>query len=301
MDVDTARSGFRALQDRIVAGLEAIGGAPFLRDEWTRPEGGGGLARMIEGGEVIERGGVNFSDVRGESLPPSAMLARPELAGRAWQASGVSLVVHPRNPYAPTVHLNVRMFVAGKAGADDVWWFGGGMDLTPYYGFEDDAVHFHRVCAKALAPFGEDLYPKYKQACDAYFYLRHRREPRGIGGVFFDDVADGGFDRCYALTCAVGDAFLDAYAPILARRKDVPYGERERDFQSYRRGRYVEFNLVWDRGTLFGLQSNGRTEAILMSMPPQVTWRYEWKPAPGTPEARLYTDFLVPRNWADGG
>ncbi len=301
MDIHAARSGFAALQDRIVAGLEAIDGRPFLRDEWVRPEGGGGISRLIEEGDVIERGGVNFSDVRGDRLPPSATALRPELAGRAWQAIGVSLVIHPRNPYAPTAHLNVRMFVAEKAGADAVWWFGGGMDLTPYYGFEDDAVHFHRVCAGALAPFGDDLYPKYKAACDAYFYLRHRREPRGIGGIFFDDLAEGGFDRCHGLTKAVGDAFLDAYAPILARRKDIPYGERERNFQSYRRGRYVEFNLVWDRGTLFGLQSNGRTEAILMSMPPNASWRYDWKPAPGTPEARLYTDFLVPRNWADGG
>ena len=301
MDFRAARGEFGALQERIVAALEAIDGRPFLRDEWERPEGGGGIARLMEGGDVIERGGVNFSDVRGERLPPSATATRPELAGRAWQASGVSLVVHPRNPYAPTAHLNVRMFVAEKEGADAVWWFGGGMDLTPYYGFEADAVHFHRVCAAALAPFGDDLYPQYKTACDAYFYLRHRNEPRGIGGIFFDDLTEGGFDRCKALTLAVGEGFLDAYAPILARRKDVPYGEREREFQAYRRGRYVEFNLVWDRGTLFGLQSNGRAEAILMSMPPQAAWRYDWSPAPGTPEARLYTDFLVPRNWADGG
>jgi coproporphyrinogen III oxidase len=214
---------------------------------------------------------------------------------------GVSLVLHPRNPYAPTVHLNVRMFVAQKQGAEPVWWFGGGMDMTPYYGFEEDAVHFHRTCREALAPFGTDLHPKYKRWCDDYFFLKHRREPRGVGGIFYDDLAEGGFERCFALTRAVGEQFLPAYCPILSRRKDLPFGERERDFQCYRRGRYVEFNLVWDRGTLFGLQSNGRTEAILMSLPPLVKWRYDWKPAPGSPEERLYTDFLVPRNWADGG
>jgi len=239
--------------------------------------------------------------VKGTRLPPSASAGRGDIAGRAWEAMGVSLVLHPRNPYAPTTHLNVRMFVAhapeGEAAAD-VWWFGGGMDLTPYYGFEDDAAHFHRTCRDALAPFGADAFPKYKRWCDEYFYLKHRKEPRGVGGIFYDDLMEGGFDRCFALTRSVGDHFLDAYAPILLRRKDLPYGERERDFQAYRRGRYVEFNLVWDRGTLFGLQSNGRTEAILMSLPPIVKWRYDWKPEPGTPEARLYTDFLVPRDWA---
>ncbi len=213
----------------------------------------------------------------------------------------MSLVLHPRNPYAPTVHLNVRMFVAQKHDAEPVWWFGGGMDLTPYYGFEEDAVHFHRACREALAPFGPDLHPKYKRWCDDYFFLKHRREPRGVGGIFYDDLAEGGFERCFALTRAVGEQFLPAYGPILSRRKDLPFGERERDFQCYRRGRYVEFNLVWDRGTLFGLQSNGRTEAILMSLPPLVKWRYDWQPAPGSAEQRLYTDFLVPRNWADGG
>jgi coproporphyrinogen III oxidase len=244
---------------------------------------------------------VGFSDVRGERLPPSATASRPELSGRAWEAMGVSLVVHPRNPYVPTVHLNVRMFAARKAGAQPVWWFGGGMDLTPYYGFEDDAVHFHRACRDALAPFGDDLHPKYKRWCDEYFYLKHRREQRGVGGVFFDDLSEGGFERCFALTRSVGERFVDAYRPIVERRKDMPYGERERDFQCYRRGRYVEFNLVWDRGTLFGLQSNGRTEAILMSMPPLVKWRYDWKPEADSPEERLYREFLVPRNWADGG
>jgi coproporphyrinogen III oxidase len=307
MNVDAPREYFTGLQARIVAGLEAIDGAPFRRDEWARPEGGGGISRLIEEGHVLERGGVNFSHVRGEKLPPSATASRPAIAGRAWEAMGVSLVLHPRNPYAPTVHLNVRMFVAhapgsgaGEVDGGDVWWFGGGMDLTPYYGFAEDAVHFHRTCRAALDPFGADAYPRYKRWCDEYFYLRHRREPRGVGGIFYDDLADGGFDRCFALTRSVGDALLAAYAPILERRKGNPYGERERDFQLYRRGRYVEFNLVWDRGTLFGLQSNGRTEAILMSLPPVVKWRYDWQPAPGTPEARLYTDFLVTKDWLDG-
>ena len=301
MDIEAARRWFVSLQDSIVGGLEAIDGKPFRRDEWTRPEGGGGISRLIEEGDVLERGGVNFSDVRGTRLPPSATASRPELVGRSWEAMGVSLVLHPRNPYAPTVHLNVRMFVAQKQGAEPVWWFGGGMDLTPYYGFEEDAVHFHRACREALAPFGPDLHPKYKRWCDDYFFLKHRREPRGVGGIFYDDLAEGGFARCFALTRAVGEQFLPAYGPILSRRKDLPFGERERDFQCYRRGRYVEFNLVWDRGTLFGLQSNGRTEAILMSLPPLVKWRYDWHPAPGSPEERLYTDFLTPRNWADGG
>jgi len=299
MNVAAPREYLLALQARIVAALEAIEGQAFLRDEWTRPEGGGGISRLIEQGNVLERGGVNFSHVTGAKLPPSATASRPGIAGRAWEAMGVSLVLHPRNPYAPTVHMNVRMFVAHAPSqpTDDVWWFGGGMDLTPYYGFEDDAVHFHRMCRDALAPFGAGVHPEYKRWCDEYFYLKHRAEPRGVGGIFFDDLADGGFDRCYALTKCVGDRFLDAYAPILLRRKDTPYGERERDFQAYRRGRYVEFNLVWDRGTLFGLQSNGRTEAILMSLPPIVKWRYDWRPAPGTPEARLYTDFLIAKDW----
>jgi coproporphyrinogen III oxidase len=301
MDIDAARRWFVSLQQRIVAELESVDGGTFIRDEWVRPEGGGGVSRLIEAGAVLERGGVNFSEVRGERLPPSATASRPELSGRAWEAMGVSLVMHPRNPYAPTAHMNVRMFAAHKQGSEPVWWFGGGMDMTPYYGFEDDAVHFHRGCRAALEPFGPDLYPKYKRWCDEYFFLRHRREPRGIGGVFFDDLSEGGFDRCFALVRSVGERFTDAYLPILVRRKDTPYGERERDFQCYRRGRYVEFNLVWDRGTLFGLQSNGRTEAILMSMPPLVKWRYDWKPEPGSPEERLSSDFLVPRPWADGG
>jgi len=293
----TPHAYFTGLQSRIVAGLEAIDGAPFRRDEWTRAEGGGGVSRLIEDGAVLERGGVLFSRVTGDRLPPSATAQRPELAGRAWEAMGVSLVLHPRNPYAPTVHLNVRYFAARKEGGDTLWWFGGGMDLTPYYGFAEDAVHFHRACRDALAPFGEGMHARCKKWCDDYFFVKHRGEPRGVGGIFFDDLNDGGFERCFALTRAVGDRFLDAYAPILVRRKDTPYGERERDFQAYRRGRYVEFNLVWDRGTLFGLQSNGRTEAILLSLPPIVKWRYDWRPAPGTPEAALYSDFLVAKDW----
>ena len=299
MDVGAVRAYLTGLQERIVARLAAVDGGTFLRDAWERPEGGGGVSRLIEDGRVIERGGVNFSDVRGAALPPSASAGRPDLAGRAWEAMGVSLVLHPRNPFAPTVHMNVRMFVATREGAAPVWWFGGGMDLTPVYGFDEDAIAFHRACRDALAPFGADLHPRWKRACDEYFYLKHRREPRGVGGIFFDDLADGGFDRAFSIVRAVGDAFAGAYLPILERRRDHPYGEREREFQSYRRGRYVEFNLVWDRGTLFGLQSNGRTEAILMSLPPVVRWRYGWRPSPGTPEARLYERYLVPRDWAD--
>jgi len=293
----TPQSYFTALQARIVAALEAIDGGAFRRDDWTRPEGGGGVSRLIEDGAVLERGGVLFSHVKGDRLPASATAQRPELTGRAWEAMGVSLVLHPRNPHAPTVHLNVRHFAARKEGAETLWWFGGGMDLTPYYGVVEDAVHFHRTCRDALAPFGDDVHPRYKKWCDDYFFLKHRNEPRGVGGIFFDDLNEGGFERCFALTRSVGDHFLDAYAPILSRRKDAPYGERERDFQAYRRGRYVEFNLVWDRGTLFGLQSNGRTEAILLSLPPVVKWRYDWRPAPGTPEAALYRDFLVAKDW----
>ena len=298
-DIDTAalRAWFTGLQTRIVGGLEAIDGFPFHRDEWMRSEGGGGISRLIEGSKVLERAGVLFSHVTGDRLPASASAHRPELAGRAWEAMGVSLVLHPRNPYAPTVHLNVRFFVARKPDADPVWWFGGGMDLTPYYGFAEDARHFHRTCRDALAPFGSDVHARYKTWCDEYFFLRHRNEPRGVGGIFYDDLNEGGFERCLALTQSVGDHFLPAYAPILAQRKDTPYGERERDFQLYRRGRYVEFNLVFDRGTLFGLQSNGRTEAILLSMPPLAQWRYNWAPEPGSPEAALYTDFLIRKDW----
>jgi len=298
MDTRAPREYFTALQTRIVETLEALDGSGrFRADTWTRNEGGGGISRVIEEGGVFERGGVNFSHVHGNALPPSATAARPELAGRSFEAMGVSLVLHPRNPYVPTVHMNVRFFVAAKAGAEPVWWFGGGMDLTPYYGFEEDAQHFHRPCRDALAPFGADLYPRFKAWCDRFFFLKHRNEARGVGGIFFDDLNTPDFDTCFALVRSVGDAFLDAYVPIVERRRAMDYGERERDFQAYRRGRYVEFNLVYDRGTLFGLQSGGRTESILMSLPPVVKWRYDWRPEPGTPEARLYTDFLPPRDW----
>jgi len=297
MDAAAVKTYFTGLQERIVAALEAFDGKPFRRDEWTRPQGGGGISRLIEEGNFFERGGVNFSHVTGDALPASATAHRPELAGRRWEALGVSLVLHPQNPYCPTTHLNVRCFTATRDGEAPVWWFGGGMDLTPYYGFSADAQHFHRACRDALAPYGDDVHARYKKWCDEYFFLKHRNEPRGIGGIFFDDLNEGGFARCFALTKSVGDSFSAAYLPICARRRDIAYGERERDFQACRRGRYVEFNLVWDRGTLFGLQSGGRTEAILMSLPPVVKWRYDWRPAPGSPEDRLYTDFLPPRDW----
>ncbi len=297
MDGRLVEDYLAGLQDRIVSRLETIDGNKFRRDEWTRPEGGGGVSCLIEDGGLFERGGVNFSHVTGNALPASATAFRPELAGRSFQAMGVSLVLHPRNPYVPTVHMNVRFFVAEKRGAEPVSWFGGGMDLTPYYGFEEDAVHFHRACRDALKSFGAQTHGKFKRWCDEYFYLRHRKEPRGIGGIFFDDLSEPDFDTCFALVRSVGDHLLDAYAPIVERRKGLPFGEVERDFQAYRRGRYVEFNLVYDRGTLFGLQSGGRTESVLMSLPPVVKWRYDWKPEPGTPEARLYTDFLTARDW----
>ena len=302
-DTRAVRAYLLGLQDRIVAAIEAEDGQSFITDAWQRDPGGKlegeGLSRLLEGGAVIERGGCGFSHVKGKALPPSATQHRPELAGAPFEAMGVSLVLHPRNPFVPTVHMNVRMLTAKPEGRDAVSWFGGGMDLTPYYGFEADAAHFHRVNRAALEPFGADLYPRFKQWCDDYFFLKHRNEPRGIGGVFFDDFAEAGFERSFAMLRAVGDALLPAYLPILQRHKNDAYGERERAFQTYRRGRYVEFNLVFDRGTLFGLQSGGRTESILMSMPPVVTWRYDWQPEPGTPEARLYSEFLRPRNWAD--
>jgi coproporphyrinogen III oxidase len=319
----------QGLQARIVEALELVDGKNFLHDSWQRTEGGGGTTCILENGNVFERAGVGFSHVLGNKLPPSASAAHPEAAGRSWQAMGVSLVLHPRNPYAPTVHMNVRFFVAlppseqqlsakrqgASQGADPtnesnagaaldaqpIWWFGGGMDLTPYYGFEEDAVHFHRTNKNALDAFDTAHYPQFKAQCDEYFYLKHRKEPRGIGGIFFDDFNAPGFERSFAILKSVGEAFLSAYLPVLQRRKDTPYTERERDFQSYRRGRYVEFNLVYDRGTLFGLQSNGRTESILMSMPPNVNWRYDWKPAEGSPEARLYSDFLIDRDWLAAG
>jgi len=285
------------LQNRIIAALEALDGGTFRRDAWQRPQGGSGESRVIEESHLFERGGVNFSHVTGGNLPPSATANRPELAGRSFEAMGVSLVLHPRNPYCPTAHMNVRFFIATAEGQEPVWWFGGGMDLTPYYGFAEDARHFHQTCKDALAPFGETVHPRYKKWCDEYFFLKHRNEPRGVGGIFYDDLNEGGFERCFDLTRSVGDAFVPAYLPILEQRRHLAYGERERDFQAYRRGRYVEFNLVWDRGTLFGLQSGGRSESILMSMPPVVKWRYDWQPEAGSAEAALYTDFLPPRDW----
>jgi coproporphyrinogen III oxidase len=290
MNAEAVRAYLVDLQNRIVAQLEALDDRHFIVDEWKRPEGGGGLSRILEGGKLLERGGVGFSHVTGTKLPPSASAHRPEIAGRPWEAMGVSLVFHPRNPHVPTVHMNVRFFLAG-----DVWWFGGGMDLTPYYPVEEDCAHFHQANRAALAPF-PGLHARFKKACDDYFFLRHRNEPRGIGGTFFDDFSEGGFDNAFAVMRAVGDAFLQAYVPIVERRRETPYGERERDFQAYRRGRYVEFNLVWDRGTLFGLQSGGRAESILMSLPPEVRWRYNWAPEAGSPEAKLY-ELLTPRDW----
>jgi coproporphyrinogen III oxidase len=302
LDIPAVRKYLASLQKRIVGRLAAIDGKPFRTDSWERPEGGGGTSCVIEDGNVFERGGVNLSFVTGSALPPSATAARPHLAGRAWEAMGVSLVIHPRNPYVPTTHMNVRFFVAQPSpqegpDAQPVWWFGGGMDLTPYYGFERDAIHFHRVCNDALTPFGDDCYARYKKWCDEYFYLKHRKEPRGIGGIFFDDLSEPNFLTCFRLQQSVGSRFLDAYEPIVERRMHTPYGERERDWQAYRRGRYVEFNLVWDRGTLFGLQSGGRTESILMSLPPIVKWRYDFQPDAGSAEAKLYTDFLTPKAW----
>ena len=339
INTDAVLHYLQNLQAKIVEALELVDGKTFLHDSWNRPEGGGGTSCILEGGNVFERAGVGFSHVLGSKLPPAATIAHPEAAGRAWEAMGVSLVLHPRNPYVPTVHMNIRFFVAkasansekqsakyqgasqdaeadfsqtahqvrqeksneSNAGAaleaQPIWWFGGGMDLTPYYGFEEDCTHFHRTNKSALDSFSTDYYPQFKKQCDEYFYLKHRKEPRGIGGIFFDDFNVLSFEQSFALQRAVGDSFLQAYLPILQRRKDTPYTENERDFQAYRRGRYVEFNLVFDRGTLFGLQSNGRTESILMSMPPIVKWRYDWKPEKDSPEAKLYTDFLIDREW----
>ena len=295
----------RGLQDRITAALEEQDGRErFVSDTWTRAEGGGGDSRILSGGAVFEKAGVAFSHIQGTQLPPSATVRRPELAGRGYEAMGVSLVLHPENPYVPTAHLNVRLFYSAPADDDPdgqpVWWFGGGFDLTPYYGFEEDAVHFHRTAREACRVLGPDAYARYKAECDEYFLLRHRNEARGIGGIFFDDLNEPDFDTCFAFQRAVGDGFIDAYVPIVARRKDTPWGERERRFQLYRRGRYVEFNLVYDRGTLFGLQSGGRTESILMSMPPLVRWDYNWHPQPGSEEARLYETFLPARDWLAG-
>lgn len=288
------------LQDLICQALEQQDGQQrFIEDNWQRPEGGGGRTRVLSNGEVFEQAGINFSHVYGQQLPASATAHRPELAGRQFQAMGVSLVVHPRNPYVPTSHANVRFFVAEKEGADPVWWFGGGFDLTPFYPFLEDVKQWHEVARAACAEFGEDVYPRYKQWADEYFYLRHRDETRGVGGLFFDDLNDWGFERSFAFMRSVGDHYLPAYLPLVAKRKHMPFSDREVQFQHYRRGRYVEFNLVYDRGTLFGLQSGGRTESILMSLPPSVSWRYNWQPEDDTPEALLYNEYLRPRDWVN--
>ena len=288
----------KALQDSICDGLTSIDGNTFEEDEWQHENGsGGGRTRVLAGGNVIEKGGVNFSHVSGDKLPPAATNKRPELAGKQFQAMGVSLVIHPLNPYAPTSHMNVRFFIAGANTEQPIWWFGGGFDMTPYYGFVEDAIHWHQVAREACQPFGDDFHPKYKKWCDDYFHLPHRSEQRGIGGLFFDDLNETGFDQSFAFMCSVGDHFLDAYSPILNRRKDMPYTQEQRDWQLLRRGRYVEFNLVHDRGTLFGLQSGGRTESILMSMPPMVAWQYQATPESGTPEADLLDKFLLPQDW----
>lgn len=299
-DIDAVRKYLLCLQDNICQILEDIDGeAEFELDQWLREAGGGGRTRVLNGGRVFEQGGVNFSEVSGDNMPPSATASRPELAGRSFRAMGVSLVIHPHNPYVPTSHANVRFFIAEKEGEAPIWWFGGGYDLTPYYGNEDDVIHWHQTARAACEPFGAEIYPRFKQWCDEYFYLKHRDECRGVGGLFFDDLNEWGFERCFDFMQSVGNSYLEAYTPIVRRRLDTPFGERERDFQLYRRGRYVEFNLVYDRGTLFGLQSGGRTESILMSLPPLVKWRYNWQPEPGSAEAKLYTDFLPPRDWID--
>ncbi|MGD8526402.1 MAG: oxygen-dependent coproporphyrinogen oxidase [Thioalkalispiraceae bacterium] len=304
VDVNAVKQYLLNLQDEICNALaDEDGGKPFIEDSWDRDNDsstnlkGGGRSRVMEEGAVFEKAGINFSHVHGDTLPGSATAHRPELAGRSFQALGVSLVIHPRNPYVPTSHANVRFFIAEKDGEDPVWWFGGGFDLTPYYGYDEDVIHWHTVARQACEPFGEDAYSRYKQWCDEYFYLKHRDEPRGVGGLFFDDLNEGGFEQCFAFMKSVGDHYIPAYRPIVSRRKNTDYGEREREFQLYRRGRYVEFNLVFDRGTLFGLQTGGRTESILMSLPPLVSWKYNWQPEKNTPEAELYEKYLVPRDW----
>ena len=301
-DITAVRDYLLGLQDHICQQLEIVDGQEkFVEDAWERTDGlaGGGRTRVLNDGAVFEQGGVNFSHVRGTSMPASATANRPELAGRSFEAIGVSLVIHPKNPYAPTSHANVRFFIAEKEGEEPIWWFGGGYDLTPYYGFEEDAIHWHQTAKNACDPFGDDVYPKLKKWCDDYFYLKHRDETRGAGGLFFDDLNEDGFEHCFAFLQSVGNSYIDAYVPIVKRRQNTPYGERERDFQLYRRGRYVEFNLVYDRGTLFGLQSGGRTESILMSLPPLVKWRYNWQPEPGSDEAKLYEIFLKPQDWLE--
>ncbi|MDY6941438.1 MAG: oxygen-dependent coproporphyrinogen oxidase [Pseudomonadota bacterium] len=298
VDVLAVRAYLTELQDRLCDAVEkADAVARFHEDRWERVRGGGGRTRVLRDGGLMEQAGVNFSHVMGDALPPSATAQRPELAGRSYQAMGVSVVFHPRNPYVPTTHANVRLFVAEKPGQPPIWWFGGGFDLTPYYPFHEDVIHWHQVAREACAGFDEQAYSRFKRWCDEYFYLRHRDETRGVGGLFFDDLNDGGFEHCFAFLRRVGDAFWQAYEPIAARRRAMSFGDREREFQLYRRGRYVEFNLVYDRGTLFGLQSGGRTESILMSLPPLVSWRYGWQPEQGSPEARLYDEYLKPRDW----
>ena len=288
----------QSLQQNIVHALEDTDGkASFRRDEWEREGGGGGLSRILTDGAVFEQAGVGYSHVYGEELPPSATKARPELAGLGFQAMGVSLVLHPNNPYVPTTHANFRFFCAEADDGAPTWWFGGGFDLTPYYPFQDDVLHWHRMAREACSKFGDDVYGRYKKWCDEYFFLKHRNETRGVGGLFFDDLNEWGFDRCFEFTQTVGDQFLPAYLPIVDARKNHPFGERQREFQLYRRGRYVEFNLIYDRGTLFGLQSGGRTESILMSLPPRVRWEYDWHPETNSPEEKLYKEYLVPREW----
>lgn len=297
MDKQAVKNYLLELQDNICTALAQADGKPFVEDSWQRAEGGGGRSRVLAEGNIIEKGGVNFSHVFGDSLPPSATAQRPELAGRSFEAMGVSLVIHPRNPMVPTSHANVRFFIAEKPGEEPVWWFGGGYDLTPYYGNQEDCRSWHETAKAACEPFGEAIYPRFKQQCDEYFHLKHRGEPRGIGGLFYDDFNELGFEQSFALTRSVGDSYIAAYLPIIERRKEQPWGERERDFQLYRRGRYVEFNLVFDRGTLFGLQSGGRTESILMSLPPLVSWKYDWQPQPGSAEAELLDYYLTDRDW----
>ncbi len=298
VNVDAVKKYLLELQDNICNGLAKEDGSKrFMEDTWDRPGGGGGRSRVLEEGDVFEKAGINFSHVFGDGLPASATAHRPELAGRSFQAMGVSLVIHPRNPYVPTSHANVRLFVAEKPGEAPVWWFGGGFDMTPYYGFKEDCVHWHQSAKNACDPFGADVYARYKKWCDDYFYLKHRNEPRGIGGLFYDDLNEWGFEQCFAFMRSIGDGYLKAYQPIVAKRKNTVYGETERDFQLYRRGRYVEFNLVYDRGTIFGLQTGGRTESILMSLPSLVKWRYNWQPQAGSKEAELYDIYLKPQDW----
>jgi len=301
-DIEVVREYLLALQNNICLGIESIDGkAKFISDEWKRDQhAGGGISRVLSNGDVFEQAGINFSHVHGDALPASATAHRPELAGRDFQAMGVSLVIHPHNPHIPTSHANVRFFIASKEGADPVWWFGGGFDLTPYYGYDEDCVHWHRVARDACAEFGEDVYPRYKKWCDDYFYLKHRNEQRGIGGLFFDDLNEGGFENCFRFMQSIGNHYMKAYLPIVQRRKDTVFTEAEKNFQLYRRGRYVEFNLVYDRGTLFGLQTGGRTESILMSLPPVVHFRYNWQPTPGSREAELYEKYIKPRDWLAG-